>query len=48
MAGESATVRAVRRQLVRERGFDRGAVTFSGYWRRGTTEDQWLAAAESA
>ncbi|AZM50411.1 NADPH-dependent ferric siderophore reductase [Streptomyces sp. WAC 06738] len=48
VAGESATVRAVRRHLVRERGFDRRAVTFSGYWRRGTTEDQLLAAAESA
>ncbi|GAA1504263.1 siderophore-interacting protein [Streptomyces synnematoformans] len=48
VAGESATVRAVRRHLVRERGFDRRAVTFTGYWRRGTTEDQLLAAAESA
>ncbi|WBB61084.1 siderophore-interacting protein [Streptomyces sp. WMMC500] len=48
VAGESATVKAVRRHLVRERGFDRGAVTFTGYWRRGTTEDQLLASAENA
>jgi len=36
IAGESAMVRNLRRHLVRERGFDRTRVTFSGYWRRGT------------
>ncbi|MFD1534362.1 SIP domain-containing protein [Pseudonocardia aurantiaca] len=35
VAGESATVRAVRRHLLGERGLDRRHVTFSGYWRRG-------------
>ncbi|MEV6425882.1 siderophore-interacting protein [Streptomyces sp. NPDC051662] len=48
IAGESATVKAVRRQLVGERGFDRGGVKFSGYWRRGASEDQLMAAAEEA
>lgn len=40
VAGEAATVRALRRHLVKERGIDRRAVTFTGYWRRGVTEEQ--------
>ncbi|MFE4373721.1 siderophore-interacting protein [Streptomyces sp. NPDC056835] len=48
IAGESATVKAVRRHLVAERGFDRKAVRFSGYWRRGASEDHLMAAAEAA
>ncbi|MEU0698948.1 siderophore-interacting protein [Streptomyces niveus] len=48
IAGESATVRAVRRHLVGERGFDRRAVKFSGYWRRGTSEDDLLRTGEDA
>lgn len=48
IAGESATVRALRRHLVAERGFDRRAVKFTGYWRRGTSEDQLLQADEDA
>ncbi|MEE4425079.1 siderophore-interacting protein [Streptomyces bugieae] len=43
VAGESGTVKAVRRHLVRERGFDRRAVKFTGYWRRGATEEDLLA-----
>ncbi|MEU5214047.1 siderophore-interacting protein [Streptomyces sp. NPDC020742] len=43
IAGESGTVKAVRRHLVRERGFDRRAVKFTGYWRRGATEEDLLA-----
>ncbi|MEU5427366.1 siderophore-interacting protein [Streptomyces olivoreticuli] len=43
IAGESGTVRAVRRHLVGERGFDRRAVTFTGYWRRGASEEDLLA-----
>ncbi|MFG2196165.1 siderophore-interacting protein [Streptomyces sp. NPDC048639] len=39
IAGESGTVRALRRHLVGERGFDRKAVTFVGYWRRGASEE---------
>ncbi|MFC7307007.1 siderophore-interacting protein [Streptomyces monticola] len=48
IAGESATVRAVRRHLVTDRGFDRTRVKFTGYWRRGATEDQLLATNEAA
>lgn len=45
LAGEATAVRAQRRHLVHDRGFPRQAVTFTGYWRRGTTEDQLLAEA---
>ncbi|GGZ53774.1 siderophore-interacting protein [Streptomyces inusitatus] len=45
IAGEAATVRAVRRQLVGERGFDRRRVKFTGYWRAGASEDDLMAAA---
>ncbi|MEU6123933.1 siderophore-interacting protein [Streptomyces sp. NPDC047123] len=48
IAGESATVKAIRRHLVGERGFDRKKVAFSGYWRRGTTTDQLIDSGESA
>lgn len=40
IAGESSGVRELRRHLVRERAFDRGRVTFVGYWRRGLSEEQ--------
>ncbi|GAA0492712.1 siderophore-interacting protein [Streptomyces sp. NPDC046215] len=43
IAGESGTVKALRRHLVGERGFDRRAVTFTGYWRRGASEEDLLA-----
>ncbi|MFI9273094.1 siderophore-interacting protein [Kitasatospora sp. NPDC052896] len=43
IAGESGAVRALRRHLVGERGFDRRLVGFSGYWRLGTSEEQLLA-----
>ncbi|TDC65414.1 siderophore-interacting protein [Actinomadura sp. GC306] len=43
IAGESAEVKALRRHLVRERGLDRRAVTFTGYWRRGASEEDLLA-----
>ncbi|MFF5567531.1 siderophore-interacting protein [Streptomyces sp. NPDC012623] len=46
-AGEAATVRALRRHLVGERGFDRRAVKFSGYWRRGASEDSPMSAADA-
>ena len=39
VAGESGMVRAVRRHLLRERGFDRQDVTFLGYWRAGRSAD---------
>jgi len=43
IAGEAAEIRDLRRHLVGERGFPREAVTFTGYWRRGVTEDGLLA-----
>ncbi|MFF3607363.1 siderophore-interacting protein [Streptomyces sp. NPDC002463] len=39
IAGESASVKALRRHFVRERGLDRRRVTFVGYWRKGLSED---------
>ena len=41
LAGEAGMVRELRRQLVRARKFDRRAVAFTGYWRRGASEDQF-------
>lgn len=38
LAGEAAAVRAMRRHLVGERGIDRRAVAFMGYWRLGRAE----------
>lgn len=35
VAGESALATGVRRHLVRELGWDRATVTFSGYWKYG-------------
>ncbi|MGO4384087.1 siderophore-interacting protein [Specibacter sp. RAF43] len=35
LAGEAATIRDLRRYLVRDVGMDRGAVAFMGYWRDG-------------
>ncbi|MEV0323423.1 siderophore-interacting protein [Streptomyces sp. NPDC050658] len=48
VTGESATVKAVRRHLVGERGIDRKKVSFSGYWRRGTTTDELIDRNETA
>lgn len=42
LAGEAATVRAMRRHFVRDRGMPRAAVEFMGYWRRGSTEETLL------
>ncbi|MQY02618.1 siderophore-interacting protein [Actinomadura macrotermitis] len=43
IAGESGGVKALRRHLVNERGLDRRAVKFTGYWRRGSSEEDMLA-----
>jgi NADPH-dependent ferric siderophore reductase len=40
IAGESGMVKALRRHAVSERGIDKRSVAFSGYWRRGKSEDQ--------
>ncbi|GAA2576893.1 siderophore-interacting protein [Actinomadura fulvescens] len=45
IAGEAGTIRALRRHLVNERGYDRKSVEFMGYWRRGSDEEQLLAEA---
>ncbi|MFE9632830.1 siderophore-interacting protein [Streptomyces sp. NPDC006463] len=45
LAGESGTIRAVRRHFVQERSVDRRAVRFTGYWRLGASEEQLLAEA---
>lgn len=42
IAGEAAGVRELRGHLLRERGFERDAVVFTGYWRRGSGEDDLL------
>ncbi|CNF93170.1 siderophore-interacting protein [Mycobacterium tuberculosis] len=47
IAGESAVVKSLRRHLVKERGLDRRAVAFTGYWRRGATEEDLLAEVEA-
>ncbi|MFI7384629.1 siderophore-interacting protein [Streptomyces sp. NPDC049813] len=39
LAGESGTMKELRRHLVRERGYDKRTVTFVGYWKRGLSED---------
>ncbi|MGW4751409.1 siderophore-interacting protein [Streptomyces chartreusis] len=40
IAGESGSVKALRRHFVTERGVDRRRVTFVGYWRQGLSEEQ--------
>ncbi|MDF2554269.1 MAG: siderophore-interacting protein, partial [Microbacterium sp.] len=40
MAGESATVKTLRRLLVTGHGVDRKRVAFMGYWRLGQSERQ--------
>ncbi|MFE7131024.1 siderophore-interacting protein [Streptomyces sp. NPDC057638] len=42
VAGESSAVRAIRRHLVGERGLDRSAVAFTGYWRHRLSQDDAL------
>ncbi|MEV2271707.1 siderophore-interacting protein [Nonomuraea africana] len=39
IAGESGTVRALRRHLVDDRGIDKRAIDFAGYWRLKLTQD---------
>jgi NADPH-dependent ferric siderophore reductase len=39
--GEAASVRAVRRHLLVERGVERQDLSVSGYWKRGRTEEGW-------
>lgn len=39
LAGEAGAIKALRRHLVTERGIDRRAVAFMGYWRLGRAEN---------
>ncbi|MGW6458308.1 siderophore-interacting protein [Streptomyces sp. NPDC055078] len=39
VAGESSAVRALRRHLVDDRGIDKRAIAFTGYWRFKLTQD---------
>ena len=40
LVGEATLVKALRRHVVGDRGVPRTDVCFTGYWRRGVTEDQ--------
>lgn len=42
IAGEAGEVRRLRRHLVGPANMDRRHVTFTGYWRRGATEEELL------
>lgn len=48
--GEAGFVRELRRHLLNERGVPKDWLSISGYWRRGSTDEQWRAekAAEKA
>jgi NADPH-dependent ferric siderophore reductase len=48
LAGEASGVRALRRHLVGERGVERRAVAFTGYWRLHRTQDDAPSAEEVA
>lgn len=39
ISGEANMVKLVRRHLVRERGVDKRAICFTGYWRQGVSEE---------
>ncbi len=42
ISGEAGMVKYARRHLVNDRGFAKNAVTFTGYWRLGATQDQMV------
>jgi NADPH-dependent ferric siderophore reductase len=48
LAGEAAAIRSQRRHLINDRGFSRTSISFTGYWRQGSTEDDLLNAAAAA
>ena len=39
LAGEAGAIKTLRRHLVTDRGVDRRAVAFMGYWRQGRAEN---------
>ncbi|GAA3742050.1 siderophore-interacting protein [Spinactinospora alkalitolerans] len=40
VSGEAGLVKHARRHLVADRGVDKRAITFTGYWRRGRSEEE--------
>lgn len=48
LGGEAGAVRALRRHLIGERGLDKRSVHFTGYWRRGLTQDDTPTEADLA
>ncbi len=44
IAAEASTIRAIRTQLLRDRGFELGRVHAAGYWKRGEQDHRDLAA----
>ncbi len=40
LAGEAGAMKLIRRHLVGDRGYDRRSVSFTGYWRKGASEDR--------
>src|SRR6185312_226609 len=48
IAGEAGEVRKLRRHLVGTANMDRRHVTFTGYWRRGATEEDLLEEAATS
>ncbi|MBC9717000.1 siderophore-interacting protein [Streptomyces sp. TRM66268-LWL] len=39
LAGEAGAMKLIRRHLINDRGYDRRSVSFTGYWRKGASED---------
>ncbi|WP_255570917.1 SIP domain-containing protein [Amycolatopsis sp. FDAARGOS 1241] len=39
VSGEANAVQRTRRHLVRDRGFDKAAICFTGYWSHGMSEE---------
>ncbi|MFC6012283.1 siderophore-interacting protein [Nocardia lasii] len=40
ISGEADLVKHTRRHLITDRGIDKRTITFTGYWRQGTTEEE--------
>ena len=43
MHGEAGAVRSLRRHLLVDRGLPKEALSASGYWKRGRTDEGWRA-----
>ncbi|WP_415952245.1 siderophore-interacting protein [Streptomyces sp. KLOTTS4A1] len=40
LAGEAGAMKQIRRHLINDRGYHRRSISFTGYWRRGASEDR--------